>query len=176
MLAIIDEGKGQGGKKRFWTLDPIDGTKGFLRGDQYAVCLALVDQGQVKVAAMACPNLPSQSDKVGVVYSAVRGQGAFKQGLNEGAETSAVKVSTVADFSSAYFCESVETGHSNHGMSQGIATKLGIVKPSVRMDSQCKYGLLAEGGADIYLRFPTQVGYAEKIWVSFTWRIQLFHS
>src|SRR5437868_404236 len=26
---------------RFWTLDPIDGTKGFLRGEQYAVSLAL---------------------------------------------------------------------------------------------------------------------------------------
>ena len=26
--------------RRFWTLDPVDGTKGFLRGGQYAVALA----------------------------------------------------------------------------------------------------------------------------------------
>ncbi|MBC8277169.1 MAG: 3'(2'),5'-bisphosphate nucleotidase, partial [FCB group bacterium] len=29
-----------GGGGRFWTVDPIDGTKGFLRNDQYAVALA----------------------------------------------------------------------------------------------------------------------------------------
>ena len=31
--------------KRFWTLDPIDGTKGFIRGDQYAVALASSKMG-----------------------------------------------------------------------------------------------------------------------------------
>lgn len=31
----------------FWCLDPIDGTKGFVGMRQYAVCLGLVDQGQV---------------------------------------------------------------------------------------------------------------------------------
>ena len=43
---------------RFWTIDPIDGTKGFLRNEQYAVALALIVEGQVVVAALACPNLP----------------------------------------------------------------------------------------------------------------------
>ena len=37
----IDRGAGEP-SDRFWTLDPIDGTKGFLRGDQYAVALALI--------------------------------------------------------------------------------------------------------------------------------------
>ena len=44
-------------RERFWTLDPIDGTKGFLRGEQYAVALALIVGGEVVVAALACPNL-----------------------------------------------------------------------------------------------------------------------
>ena len=49
---------------RFWTLDPIDGTKGFLRGEQYAVALALIVGGEVVVAALACPSLecPTQSE------------------------------------------------------------------------------------------------------------------
>jgi 3'-phosphoadenosine 5'-phosphosulfate (PAPS) 3'-phosphatase len=42
---------------RFWTLDPIDGTKGFLRGDQYAVALALVENGRVQIGVLGCPNL-----------------------------------------------------------------------------------------------------------------------
>jgi 3'(2'), 5'-bisphosphate nucleotidase len=52
----IDRGQGSSGK-RFWTLDPIDGTKGFLRGDQYAVALALIVDGRVQVAALGCPHL-----------------------------------------------------------------------------------------------------------------------
>ena len=46
ILEAINVGSGEiGTTGRFWTLDPIDGTKGFLRGDQYAVALALVDGG-----------------------------------------------------------------------------------------------------------------------------------
>ncbi|TVU38436.1 hypothetical protein EJB05_11807, partial [Eragrostis curvula] len=42
----------------YWVLDPIDGTKGFLRGDGalYVVGLALVVNGEVTVGVMGCPN------------------------------------------------------------------------------------------------------------------------
>lgn len=63
-----------------WTLDPIDGTLGFLRGEQYAVCLAFVQDAQVQVGVMGCPNLPvdyRQPDgPKGCLFVAVRGQGA----------------------------------------------------------------------------------------------------
>ncbi|MBN1668690.1 MAG: hypothetical protein JW862_16470, partial [Anaerolineales bacterium] len=52
----IDRGSAQQAR-RYWTLDPIDGTKGFLRGDQYAVALALVVDGELQVGALGCPNL-----------------------------------------------------------------------------------------------------------------------
>lgn len=63
-----------------WTLDPIDGTKGFLRGEQYAVCLALIVDSQVQVGVIGCPNLlhdlnGNPEDK-GVLFVAVKGQGA----------------------------------------------------------------------------------------------------
>ena len=46
MLSAIDAGNSAGGAHgRIWALDPIDGTKGFLRGGQYAVCLALMVDG-----------------------------------------------------------------------------------------------------------------------------------
>jgi 3'(2'), 5'-bisphosphate nucleotidase len=45
-----------------------------------------------------------------------------------------------------------------------VAEKLGITRPSVRMDSQCKYASIARGDSDIYLRLPTRAGYEEKIW------------
>jgi len=43
--------------ERYWTLDPIDGTKGFIKGRAYAVCLALIERGQPTVCALACPKL-----------------------------------------------------------------------------------------------------------------------
>ncbi|MEX2627272.1 MAG: inositol monophosphatase family protein, partial [Ilumatobacteraceae bacterium] len=56
VLAAIDRGRADGRSDRFWTLDPIDGTKGFLRGDQYAIALALVEAGEVVLGALGCPN------------------------------------------------------------------------------------------------------------------------
>ena len=62
-----------------WTIDPIDGTKGFLRGEQYAVCLALIVDAQVKVGVIGCPNLPltaTEPEPKGCIFVAVRGHGA----------------------------------------------------------------------------------------------------
>jgi Inositol monophosphatase family len=63
-----------------WTLDPIDGTKGFLRGGQYAVCLGLIEDAQVQLGVIGCPNLlvdPSNQDGPrGCLFVAVKGQGA----------------------------------------------------------------------------------------------------
>ena len=73
---------------RFWTLDPIDGTKGFLRGDQYAIALALIEKGVVQMGVLSCPNLPNDSDqpdgKKGCVFFALRGKGSVQTNINGG--------------------------------------------------------------------------------------------
>jgi 3'-phosphoadenosine 5'-phosphosulfate (PAPS) 3'-phosphatase len=56
VLAWIDRGRGECGA-RFWVLDPIDGTKGFLRGEQYAIAVALVEDGVAQLGILACPRL-----------------------------------------------------------------------------------------------------------------------
>jgi 3'-phosphoadenosine 5'-phosphosulfate (PAPS) 3'-phosphatase len=38
----------------FWTLDPIDGTKGFLRGEQFAIALALIVKGEAQLGSFRC--------------------------------------------------------------------------------------------------------------------------
>ncbi|KAL8952138.1 MAG: hypothetical protein Q9183_007409, partial [Haloplaca sp. 2 TL-2023] len=155
MLTAIDAGKSAGGNKgRIWALDPIDGTKGFLRGGQYAVCLALIVDGDVKVGVLSCPNLPiddsapitadigiSSSDR-GVLFSAVSGQGATSRPLTSSglATPKRIAMKEISDLSTATFCESVEAAHSSHSDQAQIAQKLGIVQDSVRMDSQAKYG------------------------------------
>ncbi|XP_018457432.2 putative PAP-specific phosphatase, mitochondrial isoform X2 [Raphanus sativus] len=47
----------------YWVLDPIDGTKGFLRGDVglYVVGLALVVDNEIVLGVMGCPNWPGDS-------------------------------------------------------------------------------------------------------------------
>ncbi|XP_050213952.1 PAP-specific phosphatase HAL2-like [Mercurialis annua] len=46
----------------FWALDPVDGTLGFVRGDQYAVALALIDDGEVVLGVLGCPNYPMRKE------------------------------------------------------------------------------------------------------------------
>jgi len=155
----------------FWTLDPIDGTLGFLRGGQYAVCLALIVDGKVKVGVLGCPNLPTtfndpESNR-GVLIYGVTGDKAYQTTL-DGHSTENAKVCEmhkVDDLAKAKFCESVESGHSSHEEQAQIAKLLGIQTTSVRMDSQAKYASLTRGDAEIYLRLPVNMKYEEKIWV-----------
>lgn len=182
MLKAIDAGNSAGGSRgRIWALDPIDGTKGFLRGGQYAVCLALIEDGDVKVGVLACPNLPvddsaplsadvgekgSDGAGRGVLFAAVFRTGSTSRPLGRGALQSSqpIHMKDVPDITQATFCESVEAGHSSHGDQAAIAKKLGITKESVRMDSQAKYGSIARGAGDLYLRLPVRADYEEKIW------------
>jgi len=162
----IDRGGASTFSPRFWTLDPIDGTKGFLRKEQYAISLALIIDGIIEVGVLGCPNMPLEGDNSpGVLAWAVRGQGAWMQSLDAPESTPVqIHVSQTSVASDLLFCESVESGHSSHDWSGLIATDLAIHKEPVRMDSQCKYLAVARGDADLYLRLPTRKGYQEKIW------------
>ena len=76
VLGWIDRGSADASSNRYWTLDPIDGTKGFLRGEHYAVCLALLERGEVVVGVLGCPNLDDGAGGRGAMFAAVRGEGA----------------------------------------------------------------------------------------------------
>lgn len=153
-----------------WTLDPIDGTKGFLRGEQYAVCLALIIDARVELGVIGCPNLPvSASDPSGprgCIFVAVRGQGAHQLPLDDPFSSTPTPIS-IPTFTqdSLNLLESVEKAHAKLSFNEKVAQYLGITRPPSRMDSQAKYCALARGDGGAYLRMPTGVGYREKIWV-----------
>jgi 3'(2'), 5'-bisphosphate nucleotidase len=166
MMAALNRGDHRGGGGgRYWVLDPIDGTKGFLRGDQYAVALALVADGDVVVGVLGCPNLPAvrHGTGQGSLFSAVRGSGAKSHPL-DGATGAAIHVDTITDPADAVVCESVVAAHAAHSVQAGIAKRLGITAPPYRIDSQCKYAVVARGEASIYLRLPRDTSYREKVW------------
>ena len=168
ILKAIDRGSHPGGPDgRFWVLDPIDGTKGFIRGDQYAIALALVEKGRVGLGVLGCPNLPAGAgrplEERGCLFYAGQGRGAGCMVL-AGEQDGPIQVSTVQNPAEASFCESFESAHSAHDWSTQAAVFLGVAAPPVRMDSQAKYGAVARGDAAIYLRLPTRPGYEEKVW------------
>ncbi len=173
-------------RKRFWTIDPIDGTKGFLRGEQYAIALALVENGEVILGALGCPNFhtdqkqetrffgekPGASPRKkkpgffvhkGYLLYAVKGEGAFMWPL-DGGNPARVFVDALTHGEKARFCESVESAHASHEDHQRISAALGITSPPYRMDSQAKYAAVACGDASVYLRLPRSKAYREKIW------------
>jgi len=153
---------------RFLTLDPVDGTKGFLRRQQYAISLALIERGTVDLGVVGCPNLPDdggdydRADASGCVAFAARGEGAWI--VRGTAAPSRIACAPWSAGDPVRSCESVESGHSKQDLSVELLAAIGAPGKPARLDSQCKYVVVARGGADIYMRLPVKADYREKIW------------
>ncbi|MGE5342330.1 MAG: 3'(2'),5'-bisphosphate nucleotidase [Candidatus Omnitrophota bacterium] len=167
LFASIDLGNGEPNDRMFWTLDPVDGTKGFLRGEQFAVALALIMDGKVQVGILGCPNLslPGQHSAQGYLLYAVKGEGTRVVNVQTGSEWK-TEISAIRNPEKMRFVESYESSHGNMDMQLQIARALKLEGDPVQMDSQVKYGVLATGNAEIYLRIPNPKtpDYKEKIW------------
>jgi len=165
VVRAIDYGaRDPGGTDRRWVLDPIDGTRGFLRRDQYAVALALLVSNTVVAGVLGCPNYPPPEitglDPGGYLFYALQGGGTWMCGLDS-PEPRRVAGSPPRQLR---ICESYEPAHSSHAIHLQISQALGITAPPLRIDSQAKYAAVARKDASIYLRFPKREGYREKIW------------
>ena len=172
VLDAIDLGNHDASAERYWTLDPIDGTKGFLRGGQYAVSLALIEKGQVVLGVLGCPNMSADflrsfdnPDPRGCLFYATRGGGSWSVPADR-TEIAAQRLdaSREQDIGTMRVCESVEAAHSRIDDTGRIADYLGAHGSPARLDSQCKYAVVARGQAEAYLRLPTRRDYVEKIW------------
>ncbi|XVF18965.1 hypothetical protein REPUB_Repub11eG0069600 [Reevesia pubescens] len=177
---------------RHWVLDPVDGTLGFVRGDQYAVALALIEEGKLVLGVLGCPNYPMKKELLnynyqhqtmpkspprsdiwekGCVMYARKGSGqAWMQPLIHGNmkfewpnSARLIQVSPVDDPSLATFCEPVEKANSNHLFTAGLANTMGLKKQPIRVHSMVKYAAIARGDAEVFIKFARS-GYKEKIW------------
>jgi len=174
----IDRGNLDATRDRYWVLDPIDGTKGFLRGDQYAIALALIDRGELRVAALACPEMRGKGR--GALFFATKGGGAWETSLESPGDGERIRVSDVSDPRVVRLCEPVEPSHSHHALAAQALERLAEAAPDsiqgdgdadeverpapVRLDSQAKYGAVAAGDAELYLRLPTSSDFVERVW------------
>ena len=166
----IDIGNGEVADE-YWTVDPIDGTKGFLRGDQYVVALAFVCQGKVEIGILGCPNLTNANQPdfngVGSLVFAVRGQGTWFLPMdNLDQQPVQLKVSDCNNPKEAQILRSFESGHTNADEIQNFMEVIHTQSAPIRMDSQAKYAMMAAGNGEILLRLlsPKAPAYKEKIW------------
>jgi len=178
-------------KRRTWVLDPIDGTKGFLRGQHFCIGLGLLVDSKVELSVIGCPNLnvyrslqgplydrnpveyidPSLVDSgynchfhenSGSVFFAVTDCGAFVRSLSMPIGA-AFEIATSLKQTDMTLCESAEASFGNRRLTNEIASSLGVIKDFIRIDGMCKHCLVACGAAEGTLRLPP-VGYVEKIW------------
>lgn len=127
------------GKEEFWLIDPLDGTKGFLRGDaEFTVNIALIEKGEPVLGVIY---VPAKEE----LYSGLVGKGAWKNSDQKIAIRPARdrKITAV-----------VSRYHPNKHDSEFLAQH--AVTDTVQVNSSYKFCILAEGKADIYPRMgPT---------------------
>lgn len=166
VLDLIDRGRATPAE-RFWTLDPVDGTQGFVRGDQYVVALALMLRGHVEIGVIGCPTLPPPTDRAvsgtGWVASAVRSRGSWATPLR-GEGFSRLHVSTCRDPRVIRILRSFEAAHIDMARFNAMVETLGVQTAPVLMDSQAKHALIAAGEADLLVRVPATRTFRDKIW------------
>ncbi len=145
----------------YWILDPIDGTRGFLRGDHYAIALARIEHGTVTESYLVCPHL-KMSDQEGLIFASTLDRTQIYSIFGK-PRCSMTPSFREADTQGAILIESLELGPATQSLTETLKAQLGWRAPTMRMDSQSKYGALALDLAHCYLRLPRN-GAREYAW------------
>ncbi len=128
--------------KRLWVVDPIDGTKNFVRGmPVWATLLALIENDTVVVAAISAPAL-------GRRWWASKGEGTWTRGVDGAVRR--LNVSSIKEIANAF----VLTGslYEWDDVPTGLDALLELIKSASRhraIGDFLNYMLVAEGGADV---------------------------
>jgi histidinol-phosphatase len=121
---------------RAWVIDPIDGTKSYVRGmDTWTTLIALLDDGEVKLGVVSMPAL-------GKRWWAVRGQGAFADGRQ-------IHVSRIAELGDAQFVWSGIEEWDAIGQFQKVVDFGRRCWRTRGVGDSWQYMLVAEGAAEV---------------------------
>jgi 3'(2'), 5'-bisphosphate nucleotidase len=129
----------------FWMVDPLDGTKEFLkRNGEFTVNIALIHQGKPVLGVVAVP-------ATGEVFSGVIGEGAW---LKQNGKETKLDAHKATDLTATGLRVVASRSHMNDETQQFIDK---LKDPSlVSSGSSLKFMLLINGKADVYPRYaPT---------------------
>lgn len=142
--------------RRLWVIDPIDGTKGFLAGRHYVNAVGIMQDRQPVGGVLAAPAYPDDSGRYrgGALLHALNDV-AYIEPLDNPNLRRRIRVSETDDFAQFRALESVEKGHSGLQRLARVRQIAGVPDALVmQADSMEKYGRVAAGDAELYLRLP----------------------
>lgn len=129
--------------ERKWTIDPIDGTQGFIEGLVYAVGIGLMEGNVPKMCAIGVPNY--KDDQTGLFYTE-EGQGSMAA-IGNG-PFHKIEVSDRSQLDEITFCQSL---HYDKPWVSEFADNVHIPN-RIKMDSMAKFCMIADGKADLYIK------------------------
>ena len=134
--AVVGEEFGASGSgERRWILDPIDGTKNYVRGvPVWATLIGLEIAGELVAGVVSAPAL-------GRRWWAARGSGAFANG-------DPIRVSAVHDLADAHLCYSDTTGWDDFGLGDEFRALMRRCWRTRGFGDFWGHMLVAEGAAD----------------------------
>ncbi|KAL2258471.1 hypothetical protein VTK26DRAFT_8213 [Humicola hyalothermophila] len=192
VIRLVDAGAGAGGAQggRYWTMDPVDGTSAFMRGEQYAISLALLDgEGKELIGVLGCPNLKSppagsaqgpvrveernvDTKGMGLMLAAVRGQGAKVRPMGRGKLLEAWRINRrdlgneQIDLRNLHFVDSCKSPATLADKVKQLATVTGARYPGTDLySSHMRYAAMALGSREfVQVRVPNTPEAKWSIW------------
>ncbi|RSL59658.1 hypothetical protein CEP53_005689 [Fusarium sp. AF-6] len=169
MLDLIDLGGCErgGNKGRVWIMDPIDGTAAFLKGQRYAVSLALIEDGKEVIGVLGCPNISAEMTRVseehvdqkwGTMLTAVRGRGSTTRIMTQSGLEAARPLSPLKPFSAEnlHIVDCTASMSSRHDLVAKLADDFNTAFPNTEVwSSHIRYAALIIGGGDVQFWIPT---------------------
>lgn len=181
VLEAIDRG-GQFGPNpaTYWVLDPIDGTKGFVKGSEalYVVGLALVVEGEIVLGVMGCPNWQtnkSKNDKntleSGIIMVSHIGCGTWSKELSESLNWYRCLVDGHNSVQKGRFCISESQTWDSLPLSSSFGSTIDVNNVGDNQvlllptccGSLCKYLMVASGRATVFIQ-RTRAERVIKVW------------
>lgn len=169
IIEWLNHGKGVQ-SHRIWTLDPIDGTKGFIGKRHYSVGVGIIEGGQPVGAMMGCPGYGdgiSGDDSEGAIFVVHPSlwDGVPQQFALDSNAQHAIAVSS-RPASHYKIVQSFVKEHASKGRMEKVRELAGLGEALLHeMDSMEKYALIANGDADLYLRLPRKGStHDNKVW------------
>ncbi|KAL6240708.1 hypothetical protein RBB50_012418 [Rhinocladiella similis] len=179
MLQCIDlGGRGEGGDTgRIWIMDPIDGTAAFLRGQQYGVSLALIENGKEVIGVLGCPNISTEMNEVseaevdttglGLMLSAVRGQGSTIRAMAPSGLGDAKPLDCREMMGSPmlHIVDCTASTDSRHDIVAKVASEFKTILPSTEIWSlHIRYAALIVGDGDVHFCVPPNSSSRMHVW------------